>query len=281
MKIYKVTNAQLKALLEAGSITVGGVTYTYNSEDVYVVTDGFPEYSLSKNSEDPSFVTLSKDGIVVASTQITEALHALDSDHADSLFEEIDNKAAYETVKSIRNKTVAPLVTADTVLTADLAKNIVAVGYLKTGTNDSNERWFVMNDSTLYQTASDQAIQLFRWDAADTLDVYTAVWYIGKKWSEKEDYSTTLSDDSVVPLMKNPTTVYANNSAGNLTMLGYAPVSGIGTLILRDSNGKAQVATPTDSDNKLTIATKEYVDNHSSGLTLTDNEDGTVTLNIV
>lgn len=356
MKIYKVTNAQLKALLEAGSITVGGVTYTYNPEDVYVVTDGFPEYRISKNSKDPSFITLSKDGIVVASTQITEALHALNSDHANSLYEEINTQQEYETVASIRKKTVAPLVTADTVLTADLAQNIVAVGYFETGTEASNERWFVMQDATLNQ--SDKWLEAFRWDAYDTTIVYTVSWNLNGKWSSaevinyplasiddvdkkldkvttvdttklymknangtqgmialsqspsgnsvvhrdangKSQIATPTDSDSVksianVEYVKNKLAnkldkvtsqggyrVYAISGAGSQGTVDYSPSSTGSTIMSRDAQGKAQVATPTASDSVKSIANVEYVKNNSSKLTVTDNEDGTVTLNIV
>ena len=294
MKIYKVTNAQLKALLEAGSITVGGVTYTYNPEDVYVVTDGFPEYRISKNSEDPSFVTLSKDGIVVASTQITEALHALNSDRANSLYEEINTQQEYETVASIRKKTVAPLVTADTVLTADLAQNIVAVGYFETGTEDHNERWYVTLDLTISINGYLDAI---RWESYDMLSIYAVTWDKGTKWSAAKVINTHLASNSDVLDLKTKVNnkldkvtsqggyrVYAISGAGRQGTVDYSPNSTGSTIMSRDAQGKAQVATPTDSDNVKTIANvayvKNYVKNNSSKLTVTDNEDGTVTLNI-
>ena len=290
MKIYKVTNAQLKALLEKGSITVGGTTYTYNSEDVYVVTDGFPEYRLSEGTAN-NIVQLTKDGVVVATATVDNVDFAKKSNTSQSLQNPSDNNQ-YETVKSIRNKTVAPLVTADTVLTADLAKNIVAVGYFEIGTAKANERWYVMIDTTTDD--ENPGLEAFRWDSYDTLIVYTVSWDLGTKWSAAEVINNNLASISEVldlktkvnnKLDKISTTgdlrVYMISPAGANTTLSVASNNQTNTIMQRDSAGKAQVATPTDSDNKLTIATKEYVDNHSSGLTLTDNEDGTVTLNIV
>lgn len=290
MKIYKVTNAQLKALLEKGSITVGGTTYTYNSEDVYVVTDGFPEYRLSEGTAN-NIVQLTKDGVVVATATVDNVDFAKKSNTSQSL-QNPSNTNQYETVNSIRQKTVAPLVTADTVLTADLAKNIVAVGYFEIGTAKANERWYVMIDTTTDNESP--GLEAFRWDSYDTLIVYTVSWDLGTKWSAAEVINNNLASISEVldlktkvnnKLDKISTTgdlrVYMISPTGANTTLSVASNNQTNTIMQRDSAGKAQVATPTDADNKLTIATKEYVDNHSSGLTLTDNEDGTVTLNIV
>lgn len=286
MKIYKVTNAQLKALLEKGSITVGGTTYTYNSEDVYVVTDGFPEYRLSEGVA-KNIVQLTKDGVVVATATVDEVNFATTSNKAQMLVSKgpTESSPIYETANSIREKTVAPLVTADTVLTADLAQNIVAVGYFETGTVESNERWFVMQDATLSQ--NDKWLEAFRWNSYDTLIVYTVSWNLNSKWSSAEVLNCTLASiDDVDKKLDKVTTVdttklYMKNADGTQGMIALSQSASGNSVVHRDANGKAQIATPTDADNKLTIATKEYVDNHSSGLTLTDNEDGTVTLNIV
>lgn len=286
MKIYKVTNAQLKALLEKGSITVGGTTYTYNSEDVYVVTDGFPEYRLSEGVA-KNIVQLTKDGVVVATATVNNVDFATTSNKAQMLVSKgpTESSPIYETANSIREKTVAPLVTADMVLTADLAQNIVAVGYFETGTAQANERWFVMQDATLSQ--NDKWLEAFRWDSYDTTIVYTVSWNLNGKWSSAEVINYTLASiDDVDKKLDKVTTVdttklYMKNADGTQGMIALSQSASGNTVIHRDANGKAQVVTPTDADNKLTIATKEYVDNHSSGLTLTDNEDGTVTLNIV
>ncbi len=290
MKIYKVTNAQLKTLLEKGSITVGGTTYTYNSEDVYVVTDGFPEYRLSEGAA-KNIVQLTKDGVVVATATVDDVDFAKKSNTSQSLQNPSD-KNQYETVKSIRNKTVAPLVTADTVLTADLAANIVAVGYFETGTEDDNERWYVTKDFTM--ATSGASLEAFKWDSFDTQDIYTVEWVRGKKWSAATVLNNSLATSANITDLNTKVNnkldkvtsqgnyrVYGISAAGGQGTIDYSPSSTGSTIMSRDSSGKAQVATPTDADNKLTIATKEYVDNHSSGLTLTDNEDGTVTLNIV
>ena len=293
MKIYKVTNAQLKALLEKGSITVGGTTYTYNSEDVYVVTDGFPEYRLSEGVA-KNIVQLTKDGVVVATATVNNVEFATTSNKAQMLVSKgaTSTEDIYETANSIRQKTVAPLVTANTVLTADLAANIVAVGYFETGTAPANERWYVMIDTT--KNEENPGLEAFRWDSYDTLDIYTVSWDLGTKWSAAEIINNTLATSANITdlntkvnnkLDKISTTgdlrVYMISSTGINTTLSVASNNQASAIIQRDNAGKAQVATPTDADNKLTIATKEYVDNHSSGLTLTDNEDGTVTLNIV
>lgn len=289
MKIYKVTNAQLKALLEKGSITVGGTTYAYNSEDVYVVTDGFPEYRLSEGAA-KNIVQLTKDGVVVATATVDDVDFAKKSNTSQSLHNPSD-KNQYETVKSIRNKTVAPLITNDTVLTADLAANIVAVGYFETGTEDNNERWYVTLDLTI---STNGYLEAIKWESYDMLSIYAVQWDKDTKWSAAEVINNHLALNSEVldlktklnnKLDKISTTgdlrVYMISPTGTNTTITVAPDNKFNTIMQRDSVGKAQVATPTDSDNKLTIATKEYVDNHSSGLTLTDNEDGTVTLNIV
>ena len=289
MKIYKVTNAQLKTLLEKGSITVGGTTYTYNSEDVYVVTDGFPEYRLSEGAA-KNIVQLTKDGVVVATATVDDVDFAKKSNTSQSL-QNPSNTDEYETVKSIRNKTVAPLITNDTVLTADLAANIVAVGYFETGTEDNNERWYVTLDLTI---STNGYLEAIRWESYDMLSIYAVQWDKDTKWSAAEVINNHLASNSDVLDLKTKVNnkldkvtsqggyrVYAISGAGSQGTIDYSPNSTGSTIMSRDSNGKAQVATPTDADNKLTIATKEYVDNHSSGLTLTDNEDGTVTLNIV
>lgn len=290
MKIYKVTNAQLKTLLEKGSITVGGTTYNYNSEDVYVVTDGFPEYRMSVDDSRSDIINLTKDGTVVATATIDDVAFAKKSNTSQSLQNPSDINQ-YETVNSIREKTVAPLITADTVLTADLAKNIVAVGYFETGTATNNERWYVMIDQT---TATDGGLEAFRWESFDMASTYAVSWNKGTKWSTAEVINSSLALSSAVSDLTTKVNnkldkvtsqgnyrVYAISGAGSQGTIDYSPGSTGSTIMSRDAQGKAQVATPTDSDNKLTIATKEYVDNHSSGLTLTDNEDGTVTLNIV
>lgn len=290
MKIYKVTNAQLKTLLEKDSITVGGTTYTYNSEDVYVVTDGFPEYRLSEGAA-KNIVQLTKDGVVVATATVDDVDFAKKSNTSQSLQNPSDNNQ-YETVKSIRNKTVAPLVTADTVLTADLAANIVAVGYFETGTAPANERWYVMIDTTTDNESP--GLEAFRWDSYDTLDIYTVSWDLRTKWSAAEIINNTLATSANITDLNTKVNnkldkistagdlrAYMISPTGINTTLSVASNNQATAIMQRDSAGKAQVATPTDADNKLTIATKEYVDNHSSGLTLTDNEDGTVTLNIV
>lgn len=293
MKIYKVTNAQLKALLEKGSITVGGTTYTYNSEDVYVVTDGFPEYRLSEGVA-KNIVQLTKDGVVVATATVNNVEFATTSNKAQMLVSKgaTSTTDIYETANSIRQKTVAPLVTADTVLTAELAENIVAVGYFETGTTKANERWYVMIDTTTDDESP--GLEAFRWDSYDTQDIYTVRWDLRAKWSAAEIINNTLATNDAISDLKTKLNnkldkvtsqggyrVYAISGAGSQGTIDYSPNSTGSTIMSRDAQGKAQVATPTDSDNKLTIATKEYVDNHSSGLTLTDNEDGTVTLNIV
>ena len=76
--------------------------------------------------------------------------------------------------------------------------------------------------------------------------------------------------------------VYAISGAGSQGTVDYSPSSTGSTIMSRDTQGKAQVATPTDSDNVKTIANvayvKNYVANNSSKLTVTDNEDGTLTL---
>lgn len=291
MKIYKVTNAQLKALLEKGSITVGGTTYTYNSEDVYVVTDGFPEYRLSEGVA-KNIVQLTKDGVVVATATVDEVNFATTSNKAQMLVSKgpTESSPIYETANSIREKTVAPLVTADTVLTADLAQNIVAVGYFETGTKDVNERWFVMQDATL--NPNDKWLEAFRWDAYDTTIVYTVSWNLNGKWSSAEVNNYTLASINDVDKKLNKVTtttpynqVYAKTTTGAQAMQNMASSVLSDSLVYRDGEGKSQIATPTDSDNVKTIANveyvKNYVKNNSSKLTVTDNEDGTVTLNIV
>lgn len=72
-KIYKVTQAQLKTLQNGGTITVGGVQYTYETgEDVtYVVVDpSSPEYKLEQIDDK---VELLKNGTVVSDLSIAYA----------------------------------------------------------------------------------------------------------------------------------------------------------------------------------------------------------------
>lgn len=76
--------------------------------------------------------------------------------------------------------------------------------------------------------------------------------------------------------------VYAISGAGSQGTVDYSPSSTGSTIMSRDAQGKAQVATPTASDSVKSIANveyvKNYVKNNSSKLTVTDNEDGTLTL---
>lgn len=66
-KIYKVTQQQLKALQEDGSILVGGESYAYDASAVYVLADPFaPEYRLVSNSGDDHAIDLTKDGLQVS-----------------------------------------------------------------------------------------------------------------------------------------------------------------------------------------------------------------------
>ena len=66
-KIYKVTQQQLKALQEDGSILAGGESYAYDASAVYVLADPFaPEYRLVSNSGDGNAIDLTKDGIQVS-----------------------------------------------------------------------------------------------------------------------------------------------------------------------------------------------------------------------
>lgn len=64
MKLYKVTLNQYKTLQETGSIIVGGVTYTYNENDIYVVIDPWaPEYRLHWDNSQKQ-LQITKDGEV-------------------------------------------------------------------------------------------------------------------------------------------------------------------------------------------------------------------------
>ena len=76
--------------------------------------------------------------------------------------------------------------------------------------------------------------------------------------------------------------VYAISGAGSQGTVDYSPSSTGSTIMSRDAQGKAQVTTPTDSDSAKSITNveyvKNYVKNNSSKLTVTDNEDGTLTL---
>lgn len=283
MRIYKVTAEQLANLQSGGTISVDGKTYTYEQDALYVVNDfSFPEYRVATNDSAGNAIELYKDGDVVSSTSISYAPKA----------KQLIWGQEYEDIESIRQKTVAPLVTADTVLTADLAKNIVAVGYFETGTKQVNERWFVMNDST---TASENpGLEAFRWDASDTTIIYAVSWDLATKWSRADIIDQTLVADWEITQINNKLNnkldkvtstgnyrVYAISAAGGQGTMDYSPSSTGSTIMSRDAQGKAQVTTPAESDVATTIATKEYVDNHSTGISLTENEDGTVTLNIV
>lgn len=79
MKLYKVTLDQYKTLQQTGSIIVGGVTYTYNEDDIYTVIDPWaPEYRLNWDSGDNQ-LQITKDGEVAGQTTIgyaTSAGHA-------------------------------------------------------------------------------------------------------------------------------------------------------------------------------------------------------------
>lgn len=79
MKLYKVTLNQYKTLQETGSIIVGGVTYTYNENDIYVIVDPWaPEYRLSWNGSGNQ-LQITKDGEVASQVTIgyaTSAGHA-------------------------------------------------------------------------------------------------------------------------------------------------------------------------------------------------------------
>ena len=72
-KIYKVTQAQYKTLQEGGTITVGGVSYTYQtgSDVAYVVVDPTqPEYRLRQQDD---AIQLTKDGSVVSDLSVAYA----------------------------------------------------------------------------------------------------------------------------------------------------------------------------------------------------------------
>lgn len=77
------------------------------------------------------------------------------------------------------------------------------------------------------------------------------------------------------------TKLYMKNADGTQGMITLSQSASGNSVVHRDANGKSQIATPTDSDTKYITNVeyvKNYVANNSSKLTVTDNEDGTLTL---
>lgn len=74
-KLYKVTQNQLQTLQNGGTITVGGVSYTYEtgSDVAYIIVDpSTPEYRLSWSSSSEE-LQLTKDGTTVSYTTVPYA----------------------------------------------------------------------------------------------------------------------------------------------------------------------------------------------------------------
>lgn len=96
------------------------------------------------------------------------------------------------------------------------------------------------------------------WNDAQFASIYASQYYengtlISNKYLSKLTNSSTSSAAYVVyPNTSTPTLVnITSNSSGS-------------SIMSRDAQGKAQVATPTNSDNKLTIVNKQYVDDSIS-----------------
>lgn len=111
-----------------------------------------------------------------------------------------------------------------------------------------------------------------------TLDIYTegkiiTTANIAANVANKLDKVTTV----------DTTKLYMKNADGSQGMINLSQSASSNSVVHRDTYGKAQITTPTDSDSVKTITNVEYVQNYvtnnSSKLTVTDNEDGTLTLN--
>lgn len=127
MKLYKVTLSQYKTLQQNGSISVGGVTYDYDENNIYVVIDPWaPEYRLEyKDTGD--VINLTKDGGIVSTISVRYAdtsdystvAHTLKSTRntgdggtsftAESLREELDNLVTTSTLTSTISATVSSI----------------------------------------------------------------------------------------------------------------------------------------------------------------------------
>ena len=94
-KIYKVTEAQYKTLQEGGTITVGGVSYTYEtgSDVAYTIVDPTtPEYRLRQIDD---AIQLTKDGSVVSDLSVAYSDRAGYSTFAHSLVHPSTDSATY------------------------------------------------------------------------------------------------------------------------------------------------------------------------------------------
>lgn len=94
-KIYKVTEAQYKTLQEGGTITVGGVSYTYEtgSDVAYIVVDPTtPEYRLRQIDD---AIQLTKDGTVVSDLSVAYSDRAGYSTFAHTLVYPNTDSATY------------------------------------------------------------------------------------------------------------------------------------------------------------------------------------------
>lgn len=128
-----------------------------------------------------------------------------------------------------------------------------------------------IDDSTFYFYNVDSGTGM-------TLDIYTegkiiTTANIAANVANKLDKVTTV----------DTTKLYMKNADGSQGMITLSQSASSDSVVHRDAYGKAQVTTPTDSDSVKTITNVEYVQNYvtnnSSKLTVTDNEDGTLTLN--
>ena len=94
------------------------------------------------------------------------------------------------------------------------------------------------------------------WNNAQFAGVYASKYYENGTLISNKYLSKVTTADS--------TKLYMKNADGTQGMIALSQSASGNSVVHRDINGKAQVATPTDADNKLTIVNKQYVDDSIS-----------------
>ena len=155
MKLYKVTQNQYKTLQQSGSIVVGGVTYTYNEHDIYVITDPWaPEYRLSWDFAEKG-LQITKDGEVVSQIGIDYAVMANHANTAAAIVADGTQVQASELKATVNEFALHKKDTSNphSVTKAQVGLgNVVNAGQTATPTSGSNSYFTAGGAYTLQQS---------------------------------------------------------------------------------------------------------------------------------
>lgn len=287
MIIYKVTQKQLKALQEKGSIIVGGKTYYYDDDNYYHIVDpGYPEYNLEKDPDNSNGVVLKKDDTVISVVNLSDidVAHANYSDHAADLYYTDDagegyyvhGKALVTSVDGKLDKIEGPFSGYDRLYAVSSNGVQYGVGYSSAigkstivARNNTGEILVptpTSDDGAVPKSYVDDALDAF---TTGGIKVYSAIHDeagndIVATYATKTELSGKLDK---VTTAGNNSRAYVVNKDGTQGVLGISDSNVANTVALRNTTGDVFVAlTP----GHLAAATsKNYVDSQISKVKIT------------